>query len=29
MDLALLRTFVTVHRASSFTRAAALLGLSQ
>ncbi|MGW2480541.1 LysR family transcriptional regulator [Streptomyces sp. NPDC001571] len=29
MDLALLRTFVTVHRAGSFTRAAALLGLSQ
>ncbi|MFJ4687875.1 LysR family transcriptional regulator [Streptomyces sp. NPDC088789] len=29
MDLALLRTFVTVHRADSFTRAAALLGLSQ
>ncbi|MEK8171665.1 hypothetical protein NKH77_26460 [Streptomyces sp. M19] len=26
MDLALLRTFVTVHRAGSFTRAAALLG---
>ncbi|WP_207312905.1 LysR family transcriptional regulator [Streptomyces nodosus] len=29
MDLALLRTFITVHRAGSFTRAAALLGLSQ
>ncbi|WP_333773693.1 LysR family transcriptional regulator [Streptomyces sp. IBSBF 3136] len=29
MDVALLRTFVTVHRAGSFTRAAALLGLSQ
>jgi DNA-binding transcriptional LysR family regulator len=29
VDLALLRTFVTVHRAGSFTRAAALLGLSQ
>ncbi|MER5615753.1 MULTISPECIES: LysR family transcriptional regulator [unclassified Streptomyces] len=29
MDLTLLRTFVTVHRAGSFTRAAALLGLSQ
>ncbi|MER6010345.1 LysR family transcriptional regulator [Streptomyces bluensis] len=29
MDLALLRTFVAVHRAGSFTRAAALLGLSQ
>ncbi|MET8414914.1 LysR family transcriptional regulator [Streptomyces sp. NPDC005098] len=29
MDLALLRTFVTVHRAGSFTRAAALLGLSR
>ncbi|WP_328318467.1 LysR family transcriptional regulator [Streptomyces sp. NBC_00388] len=29
MDIALLRTFVTVHRAGSFTRAAALLGLSQ
>ncbi|MDQ0832123.1 DNA-binding transcriptional LysR family regulator [Streptomyces achromogenes] len=29
MDLALLRTLVTVHRAGSFTRAAALLGLSQ
>ncbi|MFI8182001.1 LysR family transcriptional regulator [Actinacidiphila glaucinigra] len=29
MDLALLRTFVTVHRAGSFTRAAQLLGLSQ
>jgi len=29
MDLSLLRTFVTVHRAGSFTRAAALLGLSQ
>jgi DNA-binding transcriptional LysR family regulator len=29
MDLALLRTFVTVHRAGSFTRAAALLGLFQ
>ena len=29
MDLALLRTFLTVHRAGSFTRAAALLGLSQ
>src|ERR1044072_985351 len=29
MDLALLRTFVTVHRAGSFPRAAALLGLSQ
>ncbi|KUH38725.1 MULTISPECIES: LysR family transcriptional regulator [Streptomyces] len=29
MDLGLLRTFVTVHRAGSFTRAAALLGLSQ
>ncbi|WP_274560503.1 LysR family transcriptional regulator [Streptomyces spiramyceticus] len=29
MDLALLRTFVTVHRAGSFTRAASLLGLSQ
>ncbi|MEV4432037.1 LysR family transcriptional regulator [Streptomyces sp. NPDC049555] len=29
MDLALLRTFVTVHRAGSLTRAAALLGLSQ
>ncbi|MES9587857.1 MULTISPECIES: LysR substrate-binding domain-containing protein [unclassified Streptomyces] len=29
MDLALLRTFVMVHRAGSFTRAAALLGLSQ
>lgn len=29
MDLALLRTFVTAHRAGSFTRAAALLGLSQ
>jgi methylphosphotriester-DNA--protein-cysteine methyltransferase len=25
MDLALLRTFVTVHRAGSFTRAAALM----
>ena len=29
MDLALLRTFVAVHRAGSFTRAARLLGLSQ
>ncbi|GAA2966492.1 MULTISPECIES: LysR family transcriptional regulator [Streptomyces] len=29
MDLALLRTFVTVHRAGSSTRAATLLGLSQ
>ncbi|MEU2064620.1 LysR family transcriptional regulator [Streptomyces sp. NPDC013455] len=29
MDLALLRTFVAVHRSGSFTRAAALLGLSQ
>ncbi|MBT2402768.1 MULTISPECIES: LysR family transcriptional regulator [unclassified Streptomyces] len=29
MDLALLRTFVAVHRAGSFTRAAAFLGLSQ
>ncbi|WP_330174799.1 LysR family transcriptional regulator [Streptomyces sp. NBC_01498] len=29
MDLTLLRTFLTVHRAGSFTRAAALLGLSQ
>jgi DNA-binding transcriptional LysR family regulator len=29
VDLSLLRTFVTVHRAGSFTRAAALLGLSQ
>ncbi|WP_030193379.1 LysR family transcriptional regulator [Streptomyces sp. NRRL S-87] len=29
MDLVLLRTFVAVHRAGSFTRAAALLGLSQ
>ncbi|GHJ40218.1 LysR family transcriptional regulator [Streptomyces sp. TS71-3] len=29
MDLALLRTFVAVHRAGSLTRAAALLGLSQ
>ncbi|MGW0751901.1 LysR family transcriptional regulator [Streptomyces sp. NPDC002587] len=29
MDLALLRTFIAVHRAGSFTRAAALLGLSQ
>ncbi|MFE9258717.1 LysR family transcriptional regulator [Streptomyces sp. NPDC006879] len=29
MDLALLHTFVAVHRAGSFTRAAALLGLSQ
>ncbi len=29
MDLALLRAFVAVHRAGSFTRAAALLGLSQ
>lgn len=29
MDLALLRTFVMVHRAGSFTRAAGLLGLSQ
>ncbi|MFJ3702544.1 MULTISPECIES: LysR family transcriptional regulator [unclassified Streptomyces] len=29
MDLSLLRTFVTVHRAGSFTRTAALLGLSQ
>ncbi|MEU3058950.1 LysR family transcriptional regulator [Streptomyces subrutilus] len=29
MDLALLRTFVAVHRAGSFTRAAGLLGLSQ
>ncbi|MFI9050587.1 LysR family transcriptional regulator [Streptomyces sp. NPDC053427] len=29
MDLTLLRTFVTVHRAGSLTRAAALLGLSQ
>ncbi|WP_354379024.1 LysR family transcriptional regulator [Streptomyces sp. PvR034] len=29
MDLALLRTFVAVHRAGSFTRAAALLGVSQ
>ncbi|EST37497.1 hypothetical protein N566_12740 [Streptomycetaceae bacterium MP113-05] len=29
MDLALLRTFLTVHRAGSFTRGAALLGLSQ
>jgi DNA-binding transcriptional LysR family regulator len=29
MDLALLRTFITVHRAGSFTRAAQLLGLSQ
>ncbi|MEU9110655.1 LysR family transcriptional regulator [Streptomyces sp. NPDC048483] len=29
MDLTLLRTFVTVHRAGSLTRAAVLLGLSQ
>ncbi|GGO86331.1 LysR family transcriptional regulator [Wenjunlia tyrosinilytica] len=29
MDLTLLRTFVAVHRAGSFTRAAQLLGLSQ
>jgi DNA-binding transcriptional LysR family regulator len=29
MDLALLRTFLAVHRAGSFTRGAALLGLSQ
>lgn len=29
MDQALLRTFVTVHRAGFFTRAAALPGLSQ
>ncbi|KOG58163.1 LysR family transcriptional regulator [Streptomyces virginiae] len=29
MDLTLLRTFVAVHRAGSFTRAASLLGLSQ
>ncbi|NGO72893.1 LysR family transcriptional regulator [Streptomyces boncukensis] len=29
MDLALLRTFLVVHRAGSFTRAAPLLGLSQ
>ncbi|MFD6873380.1 MULTISPECIES: LysR family transcriptional regulator [unclassified Streptomyces] len=29
MELALLRTFVAVHRAGSFTRAATLLGLSQ
>lgn len=29
VDLALLRTFVAVHRAGSFTRAASLLGLSQ
>lgn len=29
MDLTLLRTFVAVHRAGSFTRAATLLGLSQ
>jgi DNA-binding transcriptional LysR family regulator len=29
MDLTLLRTFLTVHRAGSFTRAATLLGLSQ
>jgi DNA-binding transcriptional LysR family regulator len=29
VDLTLLRTFVTVHRAGSFTRAAQLLGLSQ
>ncbi|MFJ6212015.1 LysR family transcriptional regulator [Streptomyces sp. NPDC092296] len=29
MDLALLRTFLTVHRAGSITRAAQLLGLSQ
>lgn len=29
MDLALLRTFLAVHRAGSFTRAAAVLGLSQ
>lgn len=29
MDLALPHTFVTVHRAGSFTRATALLGLSQ
>ncbi|MET9606431.1 LysR family transcriptional regulator [Streptomyces sp. NPDC006512] len=29
MDLALLRTFVAVHRAGSFTRAATMLGLSQ
>ncbi|AEW95538.1 MULTISPECIES: LysR family transcriptional regulator [Streptomycetaceae] len=29
MDLALLRTFLAVHRAGSFTRAAQLLGLSQ
>lgn len=29
MDLSLLRTFVAVHRAGSFTRAAQLLGLSQ
>jgi DNA-binding transcriptional LysR family regulator len=29
VDLALLRTFLTVHRAGSFTRAAQLLGLSQ
>lgn len=29
MDLALLRTFLAVHRAGSFTRAASILGLSQ
>lgn len=29
MDLTLLRTFLAVHRAGSFTRGAALLGLSQ
>lgn len=29
MDLALLRTFLAVHRAGSFTRAGALLGVSQ
>jgi DNA-binding transcriptional LysR family regulator len=29
LDLALLRTFLTVHRAGSFTRAAQLLGVSQ
>lgn len=29
MDLALLRTFLAVHRAGSFTRGAALLGVSQ
>ncbi|MGW1667188.1 LysR family transcriptional regulator, partial [Streptomyces microflavus] len=29
MDLTLLRTFLAVHRAGSFTRASASLGLSQ